>query len=401
MARWQKRQEFLPTIFTKDMAVTSLPLYNQNFRFEVTREFPIEAIYLMATVQIIGATKPTAISFPTDGPWNLLKRVQVQVADGARTRNVVDVSGIGLMEYYRQVAGTAPYNYFSSTIPGQGNNPGWPVPPANAVYGSAYTICWPIPFVMPNLADPIASCMLLPAPRYNSNVIVNIQTCDKQTTWVTVAGGATIECDVNITPIIIRRDVRDPNWIYLDTELLESTISPTIGGSNQMFELQIPGSYTGMLLRGYTNGTAGSLARGDISCVQGYNSAVQTSFGEYSLRLLGNVIRRFRWHHVCMENELSIGYPHFGSGHSAPAMQHPNVDIASSAAFLDFINDRPGQEADHLGSVLDTNPLMATGARLQLYLDCAAGLTAPMVNLVNHRIFGDISSFKPNTASMA
>lgn len=82
-------------------------------------------------------------------------------------------------------------------------------------------------------------------------------------------------------------------------------------------------------------------------------------------------------------------------------MQHPNVDIASSAAFLDFINDRPGQEADHLGSVLDTNPLMATGARLQLYLDCAAGLTAPMVNLVNHRIFGDISSFKPNTASMA
>lgn len=69
--------------------------------------------------------------------------------------------------------------------------------------------------------------------------------------------------------------------------------------------------------------------------------------------------------------------------------------------FWDFLNDHPGQEADHFGSVLDTNPLMATGARLQLFLDCAAGLTTPSVQLVSHRIFGDLSSFKPSAATAA
>ena len=69
--------------------------------------------------------------------------------------------------------------------------------------------------------------------------------------------------------------------------------------------------------------------------------------------------------------------------------------------FWDFLNDKPGQEADHFGSVLDTNPLMATGARLQLFLDCAAGLTNPAIQMVSHRIFGDLSSFKPVAAAKA
>ena len=68
---------------------------------------------------------------------------------------------------------------------------------------------------------------------------------------------------------------------------------------------------------------------------------------------------------------------------------------------MDFLNDKFGQEADHLGSVLDTNPLMATGARSQLYADNNAAAGNQYMNLVSHRIFGDLSSFKPSAATAA
>ena len=388
MARWQKRQDFLPTLSGSSAGTTGLPgtLFGQTFRWEITREFPIEAIYLKCEVTAFNSgTVSAGQAFSQDGPWNLFKRLQVTIADGSRTRNCVDVSGVGLAEYYRQVAGSLPGILATA-----------PVDHATNTYaGNTVHFMWPIPFVLPNLSDPIASCLLLPAPRFNSNIILNVQVASAYTeVFSYTTNKPIIEC--KMTPVVIRRDVRDPNWTYLDSELTEAVISPTIGGSNQMYELQIPGSYTGLLLRGYRNGTAGSLARGDISMVSGYGTTASTTFGEFSLRLLGNVIRRNKWVQQAYENDLSIFDP------ARPANMYGGAtDQAHASMFWDFLNDKPGQEADHFGSVLDTNPLMATGARLQLFLDCAAGLTNPAIQMVSHRIFGDLSSFKPVAAAKA
>ena len=382
MARWQKRQEFLPSQTVN---------YGSTLRWEITREFPIEAIYLATTYQITSNTaQPTSVGFPLDGPWNIYPRIQLQIADGGRTRHVVDCSGIGLMEYYRQIAGACPAGYA---------NERFLIPGTNAWSSYQYTMWHPIPFSLPNISDPIASCLCLPAPRYNSNLILSVQTTSAQTDWINAAGGTAVVLTVSAKPIIIRRDIRDPNWVYLDTELAELPLTLASGTKQSMFELQIPGSYTGLLMRGY-RGTS-TIARGDVSCASTGNLAGGGASvpGEYSLRLLGNVIRRFNWMDVQLENEQSIWSPSTGAQSISPANQWTNNDLGASNIYLDFLNDKPGQIADHFGSVLDTNPLMATGARLQMFVDTASGLVnTPQLKLVSHRIFGDLSTFKPQNS---
>jgi hypothetical protein len=373
MARWQKRQDFLPA-----QTVT----YGQTYRWEITREFPIESILLQAQYFAVATgTGTCTMKTSQDTPWNMIKRIQVTVADGARTRNVVDITGPGLIEYFRQVNGVGPQFINDSNKYKDGTS---------GNYSSMLSFMFPIPFALPNLADPVASTLCLPAPRYNSNIILTVTMTDLQADWIAL----TYETPtLSITPIVVRRDIRDPQWPYFDAELVENSFSVTAGSVNNMLELQVPGSYTGILLRGFRSSTVADTSRGDISAVVGIGTTTKPNNSEYSLRLLGNVIRRFRWHQVTAENDLSLGQPIYTLANSVNA--YNNMDQGAPCAFLDFLNDRPGQVSDDLGSVLDTNPLMATGARLQLYYDVATGLTGPSLNLVTHRIFGDLSAAKP------
>ena len=377
MARWQKREDFLPSQ-TGALAST--------LRWEVTREFPIEAIMLRVRLNITGAS---SAAFTAGFPWTIFKRIMVTVADGSRTRNIVDVTGLGLAEYLMQVCGTLP------SCNGLGGF-------AQGATNTVYEITLPIFFGLPNLSDPISSCLLLPAPRYNSNVILQVTTADALTDLVSNSPTVTW----TMTPHIIRRDVRDPNWVYLDAELTELQLSAMPNSSaNNMWELQIPGSYTGILLRGFNSLVTGLAAgngfngRGDPSASD-INTSVSMTYGEFSLRLLGNVIRRFNWATCAQTNELSLAEPGYvGSVWAYPGV-HARAGIVP-AVYLDFLNDKFGQEADHLGSVLDTNPLMATGARLQLYADNKAASGTQYLSLVSHRIFGDLSSFKPTNSTAA
>ncbi len=378
MARWQKREDFLPV---------QTGVYASTLRWEITREFPIEAILLRLRVNLVSmtGTTPTATVTPVDGIWALIKRIQITVADGARTRNVMDISGPELADYVRQVAGGLPSgDYLGGN---QFANPS----------GLGYQAELPIYFAMPNLSDPISSCTMLPAPRYNSNIILSITCADSQASVYILGGGGTpaLTEDFSITPHIIRRDVRDPNWVYLDWELASQTLTLAVNRTNQMFELQIPGSYTGILLRGFNSlqTNLSTTGRGDPSAKTAGGSSTVT-VGEFSLRLLGNVIRRFNWGAAQSQNEMSM--MQVGYNQAVSPLTVCRFGASAPSIYLDFINDKAGQEADHLGSVLDTNPLMATGARLQFYADCLATTGTQSIGMVTHRIFGDLSQFKPS-----
>ena len=49
----------------------------------------------------LAVTAGTPTTKAVDGVLGILKKVQLQVCDGARTRNVVDASSMGLIEYTR------------------------------------------------------------------------------------------------------------------------------------------------------------------------------------------------------------------------------------------------------------------------------------------------------------
>lgn len=377
---WQKREDFLPAVSVA---------YANTYRFEITREFPIEAIVLSLRWNPLTITGTTASYKPkTDCPGALFKRITLTVADGARTRNVVDLSGGGLYEYNKQLAGNMGYSETFFARKG-----------ATALSDVNFGYVWnlPIYFGLPNLSDPLSSLLLLPAPRYNSNLVLQVTMADtfKDAFLAGNADNAMTE-SMTLTVHVLRREVKDPNWLYFDTELAEQQWNLQANASGQMLELQVPGSYTGILFRGFGSASATAQFRGDPSASSDTLGSSSLVVGEYSLRILGNVVRRWTWQQCAEQNSVS-----FGQVDVTPSLVAAWDRIGSPASnYLDFLSDKPGQLADDFGSVLDTNPLMATGARLQFYADNRGALADRYLKIVTHRIFGvlDLGKKKPATA---
>lgn len=356
---WPLRQDFL----TEKTVTLGQPL-----SWEITREFPIDSIIIAARIN----TSTANTSWLTDAPWNLLKRITLNISDGARTRNVVDISGIGLIEYGRQVNGgldhlQTKYRGGSTTY---------------MTLGDATFLNYPIFCALPNVADPVSSTLCLPAPRYNANPVLTITPTAAITDL-----GATLAATVSIMPIVLRREVKDPKWTYYDWELNEQQFTMPTTGFNMM-EMQVPGSYTMIGLRGYTS--AG--ARTDPTFVTNA-AAASIVFGETKLQVLNSVIRRFTWPQMFFQNSLSICTP--WDGPLAPLADGP--DAPATSVWMDFLSDRSGETVPDFGSVFDVNPLMATGARAQLVLQ--NGQANSYVQCVTHRIFGILDAAKPRVAA--
>jgi hypothetical protein len=337
---FQKRTDFTPT-------QSSLALGSQ-IRFEITREFHYESIFL-----VVVATPSAAMATANaDALQNLVNRVQVQISDGARTRNVVDVSGPALLELAVQWQG----GLDRDTAANVGTNPS----------SGAKTLIYPIWFSHPQVEDPIGSTLLMPAPRFNSNPVVLV-------TFATQA-----QMDTNATPtfavsaltaylILNKRQVTREKFPTFDTELAEIEVAYPTTGNSQLYELQIPGSYTGILFRDYTSATA----RGSI----------QVSGGENRLQLLGTNLRRFRMESLQAENDMSLNlYP-------------ATWNNFAGSFYLDFLTDKRGEAGGDLGSVLDSNILVASGSRVQLLQDITGGANVKR-KFVTHRIFGNLSDAK-------
>jgi hypothetical protein len=334
-----KRQDFTPT-------QSSLAL-GQTIRFEVTREFHVECIMLVVGVTVSGVMATDN----ADSIQNIVNRVQVQVSDGARTRNVVDCSGAGLLELATQWQGGLDRNTASFI---------------GTDAASAKVLVYPIWFAHPQLADPVGSALLLPVPRFNSNPIVSV-TFSTQAQMDTHATPTFAVSALSAYCIIIRRQVNRPNFPTFDTELAELETSYPTTGNAQLYEIQIPGSYTGLLFRDYTSATA----RGSI----------QTAAGENRLQLLGTVLRRFRMEDLQYENDYSVNlYP-------------ATWNNFAGSYYLDFLTDKVGEVAGDLGSVLDSNILVASGSRVQLLQDITGGANVKR-KIVSHRIFGNLKDLK-------
>lgn len=337
---FQRRSDFSP--------VQSALALGQTIQFNITREFHVEAIYLR-----VDFTPSAAMATANaDNIQALVNRIQLQISDGARTRNVVDVTGSGLLEYAIQTNDSLDRN----TAALFGTNPS----------SGGKSIYYPIYCAHPQLDDPVGSVFLLPFPRYNSNPVLTVR-------FATQA-----QMDTNATPtfavsalaaslVIQRRQVNRLNWPTLDWELAEIAQPFPNTGNAQLYELQIPGSYTGILMRDY----------------QGLSTraSIETAGGENKLQLLGTVIRRFRMQDVQAENDYRVRlYP-------------ATWNNTGASAFLDFISDKNGESAPDLGSVLDANILAASGARLQLLQDVTGGANFSR-SFLTHRVFGNLSSLK-------
>lgn len=330
---FQKRQDRLAT-------VTAQPLEAVITR-EITREFPIESIFIRlsgtVTTKIKTATAETLLS--------LLSRVRLTVSDGARTRTPVDLSGAALVELCQLWTGFLGRNAAASIDAGTN--------------GGAFEIVYPIFFGLPNVSDPIKSALMLPAPRYNSNPVLEI-TLAKQSD-IDSGGDLAIAAGINVDVQVNRRVVTNVKFPFFDTELAEIEQAYASTG-RQRYELQLPGSYTMLALRMFTSATT----RGDITAAGGV----------CSLELLNVLIRRFTPADLVAENDLS----------------QSNAIKFDGLAALDFVTDGMN-DASELGSVFDVNVGAGSGSRAALVWDVTGG-AGVKCRYLTHRIFGDIASLK-------
>lgn len=318
--------------------------------FKIPRLFHIESLFIRVKVTVSNVTGSAAMATANaDGMANILKRCTLDVSDGASTRKVVDMSGRGLLDYAQQIAGVDVYFATNKDIN------------SDAV---SYTFYYPIYCCHPQVADPLGSALLLPAPRYNDDPVLTLTFASQS------------DMDVNGTPIfaidameadvvVHRREVTDPKLRPLNWELAENTVAYPSTVSKYAYDLPIPGSYTGLLLRCYTS----TSARGDVS---------QTD-GVFSLEALGNVIRRVRLLDLLTLNSVSYG-------------SSATFNTAGNYYF-DFLSDKIGESVSDFGSLLDANPLAGSGSKLQLIQDITGG-AGVQIKYVTHRIFGDLSRFK-------
>jgi len=338
---FQKKADWIQNSDMVDVALGT------TVRIPIDRTYPIESMYLKLDFTVTG----DAATNNPDAIQAIVQSLVLSVNDGFRQRNVVNISGPGLLEYNYNVIG----NLDRLTLAG-----------VDDIAAQAYTLTFPIFCAHPQISDPIGSFLLLPVIKYPNDPVLEVRLATQAQMDVNATPTFAVSAGVDMELIINRRIVNVTDFPYVDWELTELEQLFPATGDNQRVEVPAPGSYTGQLYRGYTSASA----RGDITAAGGH----------WRIESLGVVLRRWKMDHLLVQNDNS------------------KVVTQTAARFRyswfnDFLTDKSGIDAGELGSVLDANIPQNSGARIYLVGNVTGG-TAVKLKIVNHRVFGDLKDLK-------
>jgi hypothetical protein len=370
-------------------------------RVEIDRTWPIEEILVIVNCTQDGTARVVKVP---DGVLGVLKKATLSINDGVQPRNVVDFTGVGLLEYAQLVglnADTPTLAISAINADSVADNTNYKVA-ANL----KYQICYRIPLVHPLIAEPLRTRMLLPVHTYDQNPIL---TLEFETAGNILGAGTLAACTAEI--VLVRRDmptgfsdqiVKAGGFIPFD--LVETPIAvPLSTAAEQRFSVPTPGSYMNLLFRHYLGGS--TVTRAPI------DSPTFGSEGRWRLETGGSVIREWRWKHLQIINDFS---------NARQAQRTANVDAspAQYAKITDFLGGLPGSvaantsfkpaaaclleflsdgldSANELGSVLDANLPTQSGLKVEVIgTPASVGTNASVLYIGGHRLFGDLSKWQ-------
>lgn len=347
---------------TGQQGASGIPL-GGSVQFQITRDFFLDS--LMIEVSGTVSTASTA-NQAADGLLGLVKNIQLQIADGQSNRTQTNVSGISAIQKGFTLCGAidqATLNTFINTTPASGIIP-----------TGAFLIRYPLFFKHPKISDPIGSAFMLPLPRYNANPVLTVQMATQGqidqngTPTFAIAAGVTVRILLN------KRQVDNVAFPTIDHEFVEQTQVFAASGQQQLFEAQVPGSYFGIGMRGYT-GAAPAQAWAD-----------PTGGGLVTLQILGNTLRGSRFTDIQWQNQLAMQ----DNWSAAIALSSTQANgLFKGLAFYNFLHDGFGLEVGELGSVLNANLLAGAGTRVQILTDIATG--GNQISYFWDRVFGDLT----------
>jgi hypothetical protein len=352
--------------------------YGSTGTFEISRELPIENIYLRMTANWSTVTTPT---YTADGILNLPRRLVLNGPDGARNRNVIDVSAAGLIELSKHWTGYIDPN--TAAFINSNRSAGTYSPTVSAAADNTFVV--PVHFGMPNIEDPLGSAFLLPVDRYNANPLLQVQFGASSDlisagtlTLGTVTNGSVAGAAMSL--VVNRRIINRLNWPIVDAEIGELRQDYAATGANQAFQLPITGYYTALLLRAFRT----AAIKGDPSYATLAQYVLANANNPWTLELSGNVIRRFRLCDIEFENDLSEST---GGGQG---------DILSGSYLLDFLQDKVGGDTGDpgvaLGSLLNANIPLNSGAQLALKQNIQVANTS--MRYLYHRFYANLKDLQ-------
>lgn len=324
-----------------------------NCKFDISREYPIESLYLVVSVTV----SAVAATLNADGLLNLIRKIQFTGNDQGTNRTPIDISGPSLIELAYHYGVTL--DRFTVTRVNAA---------AIAAGPTTYEMVFPLFAVLPQVPDPLGSTLLLPVDRFSSNPSLNVTfatQAEMDTNAVKTFAFTALSCGL----VVNRRIVDRKNWPIIDWDLTEQTVPHATTGDNLMYDIPVGGQYTGILLRSQT-GTAAAPARGDIS----------PAGADFDIRQNKTVIRRFRLLDLQRENDQS----------------NNSVTYLNGSYFLDFVTDRASGLADPratFGGLLNANIPLNSGTRLSVRQN-VTGNTGAQITYVMHRLHGNLKDFK-------
>jgi len=366
-----------------NFALSGAGILGTTQKVALDRNWPIEEIVL-----VLGGTVGTAYTTVlVDGLLKLVKRVNLSINDGVQPRSVVDMSGVGLLEY----ASLAGLNLDRSTLGALALSQG-----STIAISNVFRISYRIPLVHPSITEPLRTRMLLDVQNHPQDPILTVD----------FGASADVGATGVITPLIcelilvrrhmdakLNQDILKSGG-YIPCDLMEQALTLPASTTNGEARAQIatPGQYLNLFFRQYLGG-ASVVARDVVDAVGTVGSETR-----WRLESGGSVLREWRWKHLQIINDFSrvanhvnqTYAPNFaGALAAATTLYQP-----ASSTMLDFLTDGLN-DANELGSLLDCNLPAQSGLKMELIGNYTTGATAgSAINFGGHRLFGDLSRWQ-------
>jgi len=363
---------------------------SQTFAVDLPQNQPIEWIDVIFNVTMSGTAITNARA---GGLLNICKRLTVEFNDGVRgKRNVVNISGLALLEYNMKVYNSLDPNTLlclSDAIAG------------GHAANQKYRICYRIPFAHPQItAEPLRSRFYLPAHLTSEQPRLTIVTgaaADMGTGGDTIAA-LSIEVvskqrfiSANQQAALQKEKGAGLRNGYFAQDLIETqyTLAASLTDSEQRFAIPQPGQYTGIMVRQVAYAATVLTVYSDLSA-----STTPGTETVWTLEQANQTYAKFRWYQLWLEQAMAgfrqtailVTSPDF-----LPTLASNTKYAVPSSIYLDFLAEGEGGEADEFSSLLDCNIPSNQGIRMEFVGRCTtvAGGNS-YVGVVGHRILDDL-----------
>lgn len=353
-------------------------LFGKGFTVELDRENPIENIIIDLNMIV-----STAFATPTaDFVFNLIKNIQLYCQTPKRSGNIVDTTGMFLIEYWEQLNGQS--DRWTNSAMAECNKA------TPTIQVASHRLRYVIPLLHPLFDGPLALLGTLNAHEHASKPQLKIQFGT-----ITDCGSAGAVSDFRASVFTQRRalsgaDKQSLAGQFLDFDLVENVLQCPLSYAGKIeAPINGPGGLANLMLRHYLGGAA--VTRADIS---GQPTASGKEETLWTLAENNQPFTEFPMHLLQCVNDWSRCKDSGRAAQPGDTLAAATQGHGPHSVMYDFLSDH-GRPITDLSTLLDLDGPFRRGTQVKLVGTCASAATnASKLYYGGHRYYDVPAKFK-------